>query len=76
MPEELVDLPKNEQKKRLLLMSFKIMGQGTLMVLLFSDPMVGVLSALGDAIGVQAFYISFILAPLASNASELLASFN
>lgn len=55
MPEELVDLPKNEQKKRLLLMSFKIMGQGTLMVLLFSDPMVGVLSALGDAIGVQAF---------------------
>ena len=29
---------------------------------------------LGDRLGVSAFYVSFLLAPLASNASELIAS--
>jgi hypothetical protein len=49
---------------------------GTLVVLVFSDPMVDVLSALGNLIGIPPFYISFVLAPLASNASELVASMN
>merc|ERR1719272_2366588 len=35
-----------------------------------------VLGELGTRTGVPAFYVSFILAPLASNASELVASFN
>ena len=34
------------------------------------------LPQIGDRIGVPAFYISFVLAPLASNASELIASYN
>jgi len=33
-----------------------------------------VLGNVGDRIGCPAFYISFVLAPLASNASELIAS--
>lgn len=37
---------------------------------------VGVLSAVGRRLDVSAFYISFVLAPLASNASELIASYN
>jgi hypothetical protein len=49
---------------------------GTCLVLLFSDPMVGVLSELGNRMGVKPFYIAFVLAPLASNASELIASYN
>jgi Ca2+/Na+ antiporter len=49
---------------------------GTLVVLVFSDPMVDVLAALGDFFGIPPFYISFVLAPLASNASELVASMN
>ena len=43
-------------------------------MLIFSDPMVDVLSVTADRIGVPAFYVSFILAPLASNASEVIAS--
>lgn len=38
--------------------------------------MVDVLGAVGDRTGISAFYISFVLAPLASNASELIAAFN
>ena len=46
------------------------------MVLLFSDPMVDVFSAFGDRMNISAFYVSFVLAPLASNASELIAAYN
>lgn len=38
--------------------------------------MVDVMGSVGDRIGVSGFYISFVLAPLASNASELIAAFN
>lgn len=55
--------------------SFTMMAMGTTLVLIFSDPMVDVLSDVGARIGVPAFYISFILAPLASNASELFAAY-
>ena len=37
--------------------------------------MVDVLSEIGARTGVPPFYVSFVLAPLASNASELLAAF-
>jgi Ca2+/Na+ antiporter len=53
-----------------------MMTVGTVLVLLFSDPMVAVFSELGVRTGIPAFYISFVLAPVASNASELLASYN
>lgn len=53
-----------------------MMGLGTLVVLVFSDAMVDVLSELADRIGISAFYVAFVLAPIASNASELIASIN
>lgn len=34
------------------------------------------MGVLGDRTGISSFYISFVLAPLASNASELIAAFN
>jgi hypothetical protein len=37
---------------------------GTAVVLLFSDPMVDVLSSIGDRLNVGAFYVAFILSPL------------
>ena len=49
-------------------------GVGTALVLIFSDPMVDVMSNVGSRLGVSNFYVAFVLAPLASNASELLAS--
>ena len=53
-----------------------MMFLGTTMVLLFSDPMVDVFSGIGKQVGINPFYISFVLAPLASNASELIAAYN
>jgi Ca2+/Na+ antiporter len=47
---------------------------GVAIVTLFSDPMVDVLTVFGDRISVPPFYISFIVTPLVSNASELIAS--
>merc|ERR1719353_998673 len=49
---------------------------GTGLILLFSDPMVDVMSNVGARCGIPSFYVAFVLAPLASNASELIASYN
>ena len=76
MPDDLKDLPHEEQMRKIKIRSCTLMFAGTALVLIFSDPMVDVLSALGTKMGVQPFYVSFVLAPLASNASELLASYN
>ena len=75
MPEDLADLSPEEQRKRILQRSFTLMGIGTLVVVIFSDPMVGVLSKLGVMTNIPAFYVSFVLAPLVSNGSELIAAF-
>jgi len=76
MPEEWKDLDENEQRRQILMRSCYKMGLGTLLVLIFSDPMVDVLGEIGVQSGIPAFYISFVLAPLASNSSELVAAFN
>jgi len=76
VPEEWADLPPDQQKRKILMRSFWMMGLGTVLVLIFSDPMVDVLSGIGEHTGVSAFYVSFILAPLASNASELVAAYS
>merc|ERR1719321_974151 len=53
-----------------------MMALGTTLVIIFSDPAVDVLNEIGVRTGIPAFYVSFILAPLASNASELVAAYN
>ena len=50
-------------------------GVGTIVVLIFSDPISDVLTAIGDRIGVNAFYVAFVVAPLITNGSELMASY-
>eukprot|EP00928_Gymnodinium_smaydae_P061813 TRINITY_DN45800_c0_g1_i1.p2 TRINITY_DN45800_c0_g1~~TRINITY_DN45800_c0_g1_i1.p2 ORF type:complete len:576 (-),score=156.36 TRINITY_DN45800_c0_g1_i1:53-1780(-) len=74
MPEDLCDLPPEEQQKRLKKRAFSNMFIGTVLVLLFSDPMTDMLGLIGDMTGVPKFYISFLFAPLASNASELVSA--
>jgi len=73
-PEDLASLPPNKRTLRILLRSGWMMGIGTVVVLLFSDPMVDVLSSLGNLLTIPPFYVAFVLAPVASNASELIAS--
>jgi Ca2+/H+ antiporter len=76
VPEDLADLAPDEQQRRIKMRAMKLMLAGTIVVIVVSDAMVDVLAELGDVVGVPAFYVSFILAPLASNASELIASYN
>lgn len=59
MPDELADLEPAEQQRRLLSMSLTTMGIGTLLVVLFSDPMTDALGELGNRTGVPPFYVSF-----------------
>lgn len=48
---------------------------GTVIVLLISDPMVDIFTELASRTGVNQFYVAFLLAPLASNATEVIAAY-
>lgn len=74
VPEDLTSLSPEAQQRAIKRRAFSMLFIGTALVLLFSDPMVDVLSELAERTGVPPFYVSFILAPLASNASEVIAS--
>ncbi|CAD7925805.1 unnamed protein product [Amoebophrya sp. A25] len=75
VPEDLRTLSPEEQQRALQVRAAWMMGVGTILVLIFSDPAVDVLNEIGKRTGIPSFYISFILAPLASNASELVATY-
>lgn len=76
MPTDISQLPANEQMAAVVKRSLKMMAVGTIVVLLVSDPTVDLLSDLGDRLHIPAFVISFLLAPMASNASELVAAYS
>jgi len=46
---------------------------GTFICTIVSDPMVDVISTIGTKMNVSPFYISFVITPLASNASEVIS---
>jgi hypothetical protein len=69
-------LSPEEQQTLIFRRSCYMMGLGSAIVILISDPMVAVLGELGARTGIPAFYIAFVLAPMASNASELVAAYN
>eukprot|EP00494_Astrolonche_serrata_P029895 UN30162 len=47
---------------------------GVALVTIFSDPMCNTLSAFANTTSIPAFYVSFVVTPLASNAAEVLAA--
>eukprot|EP00927_Polykrikos_kofoidii_P068128 TRINITY_DN6350_c5_g1_i1.p1 TRINITY_DN6350_c5_g1~~TRINITY_DN6350_c5_g1_i1.p1 ORF type:complete len:585 (-),score=89.40 TRINITY_DN6350_c5_g1_i1:367-2121(-) len=75
MPEDLADLDPEEQQRRLKKRAFLKLFGGCAVVLIFSDPMVEELSAIGTRLNVNPFYVAFVLAPLASNSSELFSAY-
>lgn len=75
MPAELVNLSPEEQQRQLKIRAAWALGIGTFLVCLFSDPMVDVLDQIGSRTGLGSFCVSFLLAPLASNAAELVAAY-
>jgi len=76
MPEDLEHLDPDEQQRRILLRSAGKMGLGSVILLVFSDPMVDVMSEMGDRLGISAFYVAFVVAPMVSNAAEMIAAYN
>lgn len=77
--EELEDNELEEEnahltRRQILLKALALMFGGLGMVILFSDPMVSLLSEIGDRMHVPPFYVSFIVTPLVSNASEVISS--
>lgn len=74
VPEDLTSLTPEQQQSAIKRRAFFMLFIGTALVLAFSDPMVDVLSEVAVRLDIPAFYVSFILAPLASNASEVIAS--
>lgn len=74
VPEEFTDLSPEAQQIAIKQRAFCMLGLGALLVVLFSDPMVDVMQEIAVRANISPFYVSFILAPLASNASEVIAS--
>mmetsp|Transcript_16758 Transcript_16758/g.67609 ORF Transcript_16758/g.67609 Transcript_16758/m.67609 type:complete len:588 (-) Transcript_16758:594-2357(-) len=76
VPEDIADFPPSKQQEIIKQRALVKLTVGTVLVITFSDPMVDVMSEIGVRTGINAFYVSFVLAPLASNASELIAAAN
>jgi Ca2+/Na+ antiporter len=74
MPEDISSLSPQEQQVAIKKRAFTLLFIGTFLVILFSDPMVDVMQEIAVRSHLSPFYVSFILAPLASNASEVIAS--
>ena len=76
VPPDLSDLSPDEQQRRIKQRAAWMLGLGTAIVLLFSDPMVTCLNEIGVRTNIPVFYVSFVLGPVASNISEVIASYN
>lgn len=74
VPEDITSLPPHEQQRIIKQRAFTMLAIGTILVLIFSDPMVDVMQEIASRAGLNSFYVAFVLAPLASNASEVIAS--
>lgn len=74
IPQDLLHLSPEKQQSAIKKKAFTMLGVGTCMVLIFSDPMVEVMQEIAERTNISPFYVSFALAPLAANASEVLAS--
>ena len=80
IPKEKESEEKHSPKWLIAIKSIVQLGIGVFMVTFFSDPMCNALSAMTDVRNIQhipisSFYLSFLITPICSNASELVSSF-
>merc|ERR1712137_113559 len=71
MPGDLADLSPDQQQHSLRVRAFWKLTLGMALVLIFTYPMCGLLTAMGDKLNTNSFYVAFVLAPLAANATSL-----
>jgi Ca2+/Na+ antiporter len=74
VPEEFTHLSPEQQQTAIKKRAFQMLAAGTFLVVFFSDPMVDVMQEIAVRGHMNPFYVSFVLAPLASNASEVVSS--
>lgn len=74
MPTDLQALAPEEQQRRIKWRAVGLMCTGMIVVLIFSDPMVNLLSEMANRVSIPPFYVAFVVAPVASNALEMVAS--
>jgi len=74
IPEDIKNLSPEKQQAAIIKVALEYMAVGTILCILFSDPMVDCLNEVARRINVPPFYVSFILAPIAANASEIISS--
>ncbi|KAH8060298.1 calcium ion antiporter [Aureococcus anophagefferens] len=63
IPDDIADLTPAQQQTVIKRRAFTTLAVGTAVVLIFSDPMVDVMSEIGARTGISPFYVSFVLAP-------------
>ena len=68
--EEAANLTPAEIRRK----AFGTLALGVVLVSLFSDPMVNVLSEIANKADIPPFYVGFVIAPVISNASEIISS--
>lgn len=76
IPEDLAHLSPAEQQTRIKFRAALYLIMGSALVLLFSDPMVDVFSEIADRTNTSPFITGFLFAPLASNVTEVIASYS
>ena len=72
--EEEADELSNSTPRQIVMRALGILSLGVGLCVVFSDPMVDALTELGNRWTISPFYISFVITPIVSNASELLSS--
>jgi len=60
-------------ERQLIMKAVSMLFVGTALIALFSDAIIDIISALGNEWNISPFYISFVVTPIASNASEMIA---
>jgi hypothetical protein len=71
--EEAEEDHKNWSERQKKYFALLLLFVGTGMVILFSDPMVDTITGFARSVGISAFYVSFVITPIASNASEVIS---
>lgn len=72
--EEIEDELWHYTDQQLLVQAVAILIVGTLLCSIFSDPIIDVITALANRLNLSPFYISFVVTPFASAATEMYAS--
>ncbi|KYQ99861.1 hypothetical protein DLAC_03815 [Tieghemostelium lacteum] len=73
--EPFPEKPKKVDRRNILIKSILYLVGGTVLIVLFADAFVESISVFSERIHIRSFYISFVVAPLALNCSELVTSY-